>query len=79
MHNALDITNLLLTKVTPFHQRPFLVLHAERFARAIQSVIKSEEVLALPKNLGAIDQFIDSTDGLTYLTHFTEIYTDGST
>jgi hypothetical protein len=55
MHNALDITNPLPTRVTPFHKRPFLVLHAERFVGSIRSVIRSEEVLALPERLGEID------------------------
>jgi hypothetical protein len=76
MHNALEITPLLPAKVTPFHQRPFSVLHADRFCAAIREVIKSEEVLALPEHLGAIDQFVDSTDGLIHLHHFTAIYTN---
>jgi hypothetical protein len=75
MHNALGITNPLTTQVTPFHQRPFLVLHAARFVDAIRGRIKSDEVLALPEHLGSMDQFIDSTDGLTYLKHFTALYT----
>jgi hypothetical protein len=74
MHNTLGITEPLTAKVTPFHNRPFLVIHADRFVDAIRAVIKSEEVLALPEHLGSIDQFVDSTDALRYLERFRAIY-----
>ena len=66
MHNALYITNPLPTSVSPFHKRPFLVIHAEHFAEAIREEIKDEDVLALPKHLGGIDQFVNSTDAMNY-------------
>jgi hypothetical protein len=64
MHNDLDITPPLPTAVSPFHERPFLVLHADRFAEALGAEIASEEVRALPVHLGGIDQYVDSTDVL---------------
>lgn len=74
MHNDLNITLRLAPEVSQFHSRPFQVIHAERFADAIRAAIKSEEVLALPVNLGCVDQFIDSTDALRYLDRLTEVY-----
>ena len=74
MHNTCGITDPLTTKVSQFHNRPFLVIHADRFVDAIRAVIHSEEVLALPEHLGSIDQFVDSTDALRYLDRFRAIY-----
>ena len=65
MHNALGITEPLPAQVSQFHNRPFLVIHGERFADAIRAVITNEKVLELPENLGGVDQFIDSTDVLS--------------
>ncbi|MCG2766853.1 MAG: DUF4037 domain-containing protein [Anaerolineae bacterium] len=65
MHNELGITDPLPVKASRFHNRPFLVIHADNFADAIRAAITSEEVRALPTHLGAIDQFVDSTDVLS--------------
>jgi hypothetical protein len=78
MHNALGITEPLATKVTQFHTRPFLVIHADRFVDAIRAAIKSEDVLALPEHLGSIDQFVDSTDASRYLDRFRAIYSSAA-
>jgi hypothetical protein len=64
MHNDLGITPPLPAQVSPFHSRPFLVIHAERYADAIHAAITDEQVLALPQHLGSIDQYVDSTDVL---------------
>jgi len=74
MHNALRITEPLTPKVSQFHNRPFLVVHADRFVDAIRAAIKSEEVLALPQHLGSVDQCLDSTDALEYLDRFKAVY-----
>lgn len=65
-HNALGITAPMETTVTPFHTRPFLVIHGDNFAAAISDAIESREVKSLPPNLGSVDQFVDSTDVLSY-------------
>lgn len=70
MHNDLGITGPMPTQASRFHDRPFLVIHAERFADAIRAAIASHEVRALPENLGSIDQFVDSTDVLDNLRQF---------
>jgi len=74
MHNSLGVTEPLSTKVTHFHRRPFLVIHADRFVDAIRAAIRSSEVLSLPEHLGSIDQFVDSTDALRYLDRFRAIF-----
>jgi hypothetical protein len=65
MHNALRITDPLRTEVLRFHDRPYLVLDAERFSRAIRERIVDEGVRRLPPSIGSIDQFVDSTDVLS--------------
>ncbi len=64
MHNDLGITRPLPATVSPYFDRPFLVIGGDRFAEAIRASIASAEVHALPEHLGAIDQLVDSTDVL---------------
>jgi hypothetical protein len=64
MHNALRVTPLLEPQVSPFHDRPYLVLHSDRFVEALHAVIQSHFVRAWPRHLGAVGQFVDSTDVL---------------
>jgi hypothetical protein len=70
MHNNLGITDSLTTKVSQFYNRPFMVIRAGDFAEAIHAKIEDEEVKRLPKYLGAIDQYVDSTDVLSYTEKF---------
>lgn len=64
-HNLLDITPPLAAEVSPFHERPFMVIHAERFAEAIRARITDPAVQALPPGRGGVDQYIDSTPVLS--------------
>jgi hypothetical protein len=50
--NRLGIHPPLEAKVSRFHDRPFLVIHAERFSDAIRATIQDEAVRALPPHLG---------------------------
>ena len=74
MHNDLHITDPLPARVSPYYERPFLVIHASRFADAIHAQITSAEVLALPASLGSVDQFADSTDALNVLERLKRVY-----
>jgi hypothetical protein len=65
MHNRLGITEPLPETVSRFHDRPFLVIDGERFARAICARITDEAVLRLPPDVGAVDQYVESTDVTT--------------
>jgi len=74
MHNDLGITEPLSTRVSQFYLRPFFVIKAERFVSAIRAAITSKEVRALPEHLGAVDQFVDSTDALNEPVWSKELY-----
>jgi hypothetical protein len=66
MHNGLGITEPVPTKVSPFHSRPFIVIHADAIAKAIWEAIEDGEVRALPYGVGKVDQVVDSTDVLSH-------------
>ena len=61
-HNALKITKLLSTKTSDYYHRPYSVIFAERFAKAIKQQIKDPAVKKIAADIGAIDQFTDSTN-----------------
>jgi hypothetical protein len=68
MHNALGITQPLAEHVSFFHNRPFRVIHGERFASAIIDAIAAPEVRDLVQRdglIGSIDQIIDNVDVLS--------------
>ncbi|PVE12228.1 hypothetical protein Y717_05820 [Streptomyces scopuliridis RB72] len=44
-----------------YHSRPFQVLHAERFARALAATVTDPELRGRPLT-GSVDQWADSTD-----------------
>ncbi|OKJ34511.1 DUF4037 domain-containing protein [Streptomyces sp. CB01580] len=62
-HNRLGLTEPVDPATRPYHSRPFRVLHAERFAAALLDRITDPVVRGLPP-IGAVDQFVDSTDVL---------------
>jgi hypothetical protein len=66
LHNSQKITEPLPTKVSSYYDRPYLVIHADKFAEATKEKIESEEVKSIKINIGSIDQFMDSTDVLSY-------------
>ena len=61
MHNALGLTDSLPVESSSFYDRPYTVIHGERFSEALASQIKDEVVRAIAW-IGSIDQFSDSTD-----------------
>ncbi|MCR6488286.1 DUF4037 domain-containing protein [Amycolatopsis sp. OK19-0408] len=61
LHNQLRLTEPLDPSIRPYHDRPFQVLHAERFSQALVASITDPELRALPLT-GAVDQFADNTD-----------------
>ncbi|MBZ0277682.1 MAG: DUF4037 domain-containing protein [Anaerolineae bacterium] len=62
-HNALGITEPLPTTVSPFHGRPFQVIHGEIFTEAIKAAIQDEGVRRIAaSDIGSLDLFSDSTD-----------------
>lgn len=65
-HNKLVITDPIDTQVRNFHDRPFKVIDAERFTVALKAAIKDELLKDLNRDIGGVDQFVDSTDVLSY-------------
>jgi hypothetical protein len=66
MHNDLGITPAMPAQVSQFHDRPFRVIQGENYAQAIWETIIDQKVRALPFGLGKSDQWVDSTDILSY-------------
>ncbi len=64
-HNALGITEQLDVNVRSFHGRPFLVLDSDRFVDACLERVEDPWLRSRPP-IGAVDQFVDSTDVLSY-------------
>lgn len=64
MHNALGLTAPLSTVVSSFHERPYQVIHAERFAVALRDTIDDASLRCLP-DTGGIDQVTDNADILS--------------
>jgi hypothetical protein len=64
MHNALGITERLPTEVSLFHQRPYKVIHGDRFADAIRAQIQDENIkrIAATTWIGSVNLFSDNTD-----------------
>lgn len=63
LHNQLALTDPVDPTTRPYHDRPFQVLHAERFTAALTARITDPAIRSLPLT-GAVDQFVDSTDVL---------------
>jgi hypothetical protein len=61
LHNRLGFTAPLETGVRRFHDRPYLVIDAGRFAAALRAAVTDPRLRLLPLT-GAVDQFTDSTD-----------------
>jgi hypothetical protein len=62
LHNSLALTPPLDPAVRPtFYDRPYRVIDAGRFVRALREQIRDERVRSLPLT-GAVDQFVDNTD-----------------
>jgi hypothetical protein len=68
-HNALGLTSPVDATVRLFHERPFRVLGSGRFVDACLARITDPWLKSLPP-VGAIDQFADSTDVLSYPQRF---------
>lgn len=64
MHNQLGLTDPVDPTTRPYHNRPFRVLHAERFTEALIARITDPAIGSLP-TIGTVDQFIDSTNVLS--------------
>ena len=65
MHNALGIFARLDNGTMSFHQRPYRVLGAGRFAKAVSDEIRDPQLRKIYESvgpIGSVDQFADSTN-----------------
>ncbi|HEU4785505.1 MAG TPA: DUF4037 domain-containing protein [Ktedonobacterales bacterium] len=72
LQNALALTDTLDPTPRRYHDRPYRVIHAERFANALAAAIQDEELRRIIDTVGlvgAVDQFADSTDILSHAGH----------
>jgi hypothetical protein len=60
-HNELALTEPLDTSVRSYHDRPFQVVDAKRFATALRATVTDPELRDL-RWAGAVDQFVDNGD-----------------
>jgi hypothetical protein len=64
LHNQLQLTAEIPDKVSPFHGRPFQVIHAWRFVEALIARISDPVVRQIAETtlIGGIDHYSDNTD-----------------
>jgi hypothetical protein len=62
LHNCLALTAPLPEQASPFHGRPFNVIHGEMFAEALWGAIRDEHLRSLPRFVGSVNQFVESVD-----------------
>jgi hypothetical protein len=64
LHNQLGLTDRVDPATRPYHSRPFQVLRADRFTKALTARITDQTLRDLLP-VGSVDQFLDSTDVLS--------------
>jgi len=62
--NALRLCDPVPDRTSPFWDRPFQVIHGDRFAAALDATLDDPDVKALPPYFGNTTQWADSTDVL---------------
>ncbi|MEV8372244.1 DUF4037 domain-containing protein [Kribbella sp. NPDC056861] len=71
-HNTLQLTEPIDPAPRPFHDRPAMILGADRFAQACLTAVKDQQLKDLGL-IGAIDQFADNTDVLSNPTAYRKL------
>jgi len=63
MHQQLNLTENIQTKVSQFHSRPYLIIHAEDIVKKLEGLLKDEvDITEDMRKLGSIDQWAYCTD-----------------
>jgi len=62
IHNSLKITKPIATKVSEFHDRPYLVIHGDVFAEEIKKQIQSKTILNIKSGIGSVNQITNTVD-----------------
>ncbi len=61
MHNQLKITDSVEIKITPFFDRPYLIINAMDFAEAIRAKITLDTLINFDPKIGSINQISNET------------------
>lgn len=72
MHNSLQITKKLPIRTTRYYNRPYYVIHADRFAQAIRAKIRDRQFKRL-ELVGSVDQYVDISVNIELLDWLTII------
>jgi hypothetical protein len=59
--NSLGLVPRLPAKVSRFHERPYLVIHAGMFAESLRKAIRDRKIREFPR-IGSVDQFGDTEE-----------------
>ncbi|MGO9309388.1 MAG: DUF4037 domain-containing protein [Spirochaetia bacterium] len=73
LHNALKVTGPMDPAPRQFFSRPYVVMRADRFANALLNAVDSEELRRIPVRMGAVDQFVDSTDFIEHAETYRKV------
>jgi Domain of unknown function (DUF4037) len=72
LQNATGLSTALEPRASGYYDRPYRVIHADRFARALREAITDDAVRTLPI-VGSVDQWVDSTNALGNLDELRRI------
>jgi hypothetical protein len=61
LHNEAGLTEPIDPGTSPYHDRPFQVIHADRIVGILRNVIGDERVRTLPIALGSVNQLVASS------------------
>ena len=64
-HNALGVSDAQEEEVSPYYQRPYLVIHAENLAQSLWDRIEDEALKRLRFNGGSVNQLVESDDQIS--------------
>jgi Domain of unknown function (DUF4037) len=65
LHNRLGVSDPVDDQVSPYHQRPYLVIHAENFAHSLWDQIQDESLKRLRFKGGSINQWVNSDEQIS--------------
>jgi hypothetical protein len=65
LHNSLGITKPVESSISDYFGRPYMVIHADRFADATMDAIQDEKLKVIKPLIGSVDQFSNNTDFLS--------------
>jgi hypothetical protein len=62
MHNSLGVTEPVNIEISNYYGRPYKVINADDFVKALLGCVENEELKAIGRPIGSVNQFIDCTD-----------------